>query len=148
MGLIGDLASKLFSNLWNGLKWIGQQIGSFFQSLIDILVGFIDLIFSIIAGIFYFIFKVGMIVVEFFKLIFAVMKILWSFVVGIGKTLASLTYIQKNGSGNAYSEMLGNIFTSLKVLQIDVIAYILLFVIWIITGFTAIKILGSLKGGE
>jgi len=148
VGIIGDLASKLFSTIWNAIKWIGEQIGNFFQLLIDLLVGFLDLIFSLVAGVFYFLFKVGSLVVEFFQLIFSVIKILWSFILGIGKTLTSLSYSPQSSSNNGYSQMLGQIFDNLAFLQIDVIAYILLFVIWITTGFAAIKILSNLKGGE
>jgi len=148
LGIIGDFASKLFNTIWNGIKWIGQQIANMFQGLIDILVAFMDLIFALVASLFYFLFKLGHVVIDFFQLIFNVLKILWSFVVGIGKTLASLSYTPRSSSNTGYSEMLSNIFDSLSYLQIDVIAYIALFIIWFSTGFGAIKILSSIKGGD
>ena len=148
MGLIGDFASKLFNTIWNGIKWIGQQVANMFQTLIDILVAFMDFIFALVASLFYFLFKIGELAIDFFSLIFGLVKILWSFVVGITRTLGSLTYIPQSSSNTGYSEMIGQIFNSLEVLQLDVIAYIALFIIWITTGFGVIKIISNLKGGE
>ncbi|WP_409971523.1 hypothetical protein [Bacillus sp. Bva_UNVM-123] len=60
-----------------------------------------------------------------------------------------MAYTPRGTSGTGYSDMLGKLFKNLTVLQIDVIAYILLFVIWMFTAVGAIKLLSSIRvGGE
>jgi hypothetical protein len=90
---------------------------------------------------------IGVLAVKLFQVIFEAAKVLWSLIVGFGRTLASLHYTPQSGSGNGYSEMIGRMFTDLKVLQIDVIAYILLFVLWFVTAIAAIKLISSIRVG-
>lgn len=148
MGIIGDAFGKLFKVIWDGIKWLGNQIWSFFQTLIDIFVNFIEVIFALIAGLLYFLYKIGVLAVKLFTLLFETAKILWSLVVGLLKTLASLSYTPKGSSGTGYSEILGKLFSNLSVLQIDVIAYILLFIIWMFTAVGAIRLVSSIRGGD
>lgn len=147
MGIIGDAFSKLFKAIGDLFKWIGNQLYKLFQGLVDIFVGFFEVIFALIAGLLYFLFKVGVLAVKLFTLLFETAKILWALVVGFAKTLASLSYEPRGSSGTGYSEMLGKLFSNLSVLQIDVIAYILLFVIWMFTAVGAIRLISSIRVG-
>jgi hypothetical protein len=147
MGIIGDAFGNLFGVIWSGIKWLGNLLWSLFQGLINILVSFFEVIYALIAGLLYFLFKVGVLAVKLFTLLFETMKILWSLVVGFAKTLASLTYTPKGSSGTGYSEMLGKLFNNLSVLQIDVIAYILLFILWMFTAVGAMKLISSIRVG-
>lgn len=147
MGIIGDAFGKLFKVIWDGIKWLGNQIWSFFQTLIDIIVNFIEVIFALITGFLYFLYKIGVLAVKLFQLLFETAKILWSLVVGFGRTLASLSYTPRGSSGTGYSEILGKLFSNLSVLQIDSIAYILLFVIWMFTAVGAIRLVSSIRVG-
>lgn len=147
MGIIGDAFGKLFKVIWDGIKWLGNQIWSFFQTLIEIIVNFIEVIFALITGFLYFLYKIGVLAVKLFQLLFETAKILWSLVVGFGRTLASLSYTPRGSSGTGYSEILGKLFSNLSVLQIDSIAYILLFVIWMFTAVGAIRLVSSIRVG-
>lgn len=149
MGIIGDAFGKLFRVIWDGIKWLGNLLKGLFQGLVDILIGFFLVIYALIDGFLYFLYKIGVVAVKLFILLFEVAKLLWSLVVGFGKTLASLAYTPRGSSGTGYSDMLGKLFSNLSVLQIDVIAYILLFVLWMFTAVGAIKLLSSIRvGGE
>lgn len=147
MGIIGDAFGKLFKVIWDGIKWLGNALFSLFQGLVDIIVNFFEVIFAVIAGLLYFLFKIGVLAVKLFQLLFETAKILWSLVVGFGRTLASLSYSPQGSSGTGYSEILGKLFSNLSVLQIDVIAYILLFVIWMFTAVGAIRLVSSIRVG-
>lgn len=158
MGIIGDAFSKLFSFLgsifsnlfgviWDGLVWIGELLRDLFQGLIDIIIGFFKVIYAIIDGLLYLLYMIGVLAVKLFMVIFEAAKILWAFIVGFGNTLASLTYSPKGGAGHGYSEIMGKLFGSLKVLQIDSVAYVLLFVLWITTAVMAIRLIGSIRVG-
>lgn len=147
--MIADFFKTLFNVIWGAIKWIGEFIRDLFQFLIDIIVGFFEIIYAIIDGIFYFIYKCGVLLAELFRLFLKLGQMVWSLVVGFGKTLASLNYSPRGSSGTAYSDMLGKLFSNLSFLQLDPIAYILLFIIWFFTAITALKLLSSIRiGGE
>jgi len=146
-GILGDAFGKLFDLLWAIIEWIGNLIRKLFQSLIDLLVMFFKVIFALIDGFLYFLYKIGVLAVKLFQVLFETGKVLVSLVVGFARTLASLTYTPRGSSGTGYSEMLGNIFSRASVLQLDVIAYILLFVLWMFTAVMAIRLISSIRVG-
>lgn len=158
MGIIGDAFKKLFSFLgsifgalfgviWDGLKWIGNLLKNLFQFLIDVLIAFFKVIYDLIEGLLYLLYMIGVLAVKLFQVIFEAAKILWSLIVGFGRTLASLSYSPRGSGGNGYSDMIGKLFNSLQPLQINSIAYILLFCLWFITAIAAIKLLSSIRVG-
>lgn len=170
-GIFGDTFGKLFTTIWDGIKWLGRQIGNFFSwlgqliwdaiiwlgnllrdlffALMDLLLAFFEVIYALIHGLLYFLFQIGLLAVKLFLIFFELAKLIFSFFVGLGRTLASLTYTPQQSSGHGYSEMIGKIFAALGPMQLDVIAYILLFIIWLFTAITAIKLLSSIRvGGE
>lgn len=158
MGIIGDAFGKLFrflgsifSNLfgviWDGLVWLARQIGKFFQGLIDVLLAFFEVIYDLIRGLLYLLYMIGVLAVKLFLVIFEAAKVLWSLVVGFANTLGSLAYTPQAGSGNGYSSMIGNIFNALEPLQINIVAYILLFILWFVTAISAMKLVSSIRVG-
>lgn len=157
MGLIGDAFSKLFGFLgnlfkglfgviWDVIKWVGRLLKSLFQGLIDLLVGFFKVIYALIDGLLYLLYMIGVLAVKLFLVIFEAAKIIWSLIVGFTKTLASLTYSPRASGGHGYSEIMGKLFDNLSFLQIDVVAYVLLFILWFVTAIAAIKLISSMKG--
>lgn len=147
LNFLGDLFGKLFSLIWEAVKWIGNLLKKLFDFLIDILITFFTAIFDVIKGLLYLLYMIGVLAVKLFQVIFEAAKILWSLMVGFARTLASLSYSPKAGSGHGYSEVLGKLMTNLNVLQVDVIAYILLFVLWFITAISAMKLISSIRVG-
>jgi hypothetical protein len=149
MGIIGDAFGKLFDVIWGVIEWIGSLIRDLFQGLIDLIVGFFKIIYALIDGLLYFLYMIGVLAVKLFLVLGEVGKLLWSLVVGFGKTLVSLSYTPQGSSGSGYSENIGKVFDLLDFFQIDVIAYILLFVLWYTTAISAMKLLSSIRiGGD
>jgi len=146
--MIGDAFKKLFDVLWSVITWIGTLLKNLFQGLADIIIGFFKIIYALIDGFLYFLYKVGVLAVKLFFMLLEAAKMLWSLVVGFAKTLASLSYTPRGSSGaGGYSEVFGRLFKMLDSLQLDVIAYILLFIIWITTAVGAIKLVSSIRVG-
>lgn len=142
-----DIFIKLGNLLWDIIKWIGQLLKDLFQFLIDLLVSFFEVIFQLIEGLLYLLYMIGVLAIKLFQVIFEMAKLLWSLVQGFGRTLASLNYTPRSGSGNGYSETIGKVMKSLEVLNLGSIAYILLFAIWFTTAITAIKLISSVRVG-
>ena len=146
---LGDIFSKLFGVIWDGIKWVGALLKKLFQGLIDVLTIFFEAIFGLIAGLLYLLYMIGVLAVKLFLVIFETAKLLWSLAVGFTKSLASLSYTPKSSGGNSYSEVFGKMFRALEPLQLDVFAYIMLFVLWFSTCIAALKLLSSIRvGGE
>lgn len=143
----GDVFGKLFSLIWEAIKWLGNLLKMLFQGLLDVLIGFFKVIFQLIEGLLYLLYMIGVLAVKLFTVIFEAAKILWSLIEGFGRTLASLSYSPRGSGGNGYSEMIGKLMTNLSVLQIDVIAYILLFILWFTTAIAAMKLISSIRVG-
>lgn len=147
MGVIGDAFKKLFGLLWDVIQWIGRFIYKLFKPLIDVILKVVEVFFALIDAFLYFIYCIGLVVVKLFIIIFQAAKLLWSLVVGLGHTLASLTYVP-HSPNNGYSSTIGKLFGVMEPLQINTIAYILLFIIWFFTAISAIKLISSIRGGE
>lgn len=143
----GDIFGKLFSLIWEVVKWIGNLLKMLFQSLIDLLIVFFTAIFDVIKGLLYLLYMIGVLAVKLFQVIFEAAKILWSLIQGFARTLASLSYSPRGSGGNGYSEMIGKLMTNLNVMQLDVVAYILLFMLWFITAISAMKLISSIRVG-
>ncbi|WP_117161270.1 hypothetical protein [Paraliobacillus sp. X-1268] len=146
-GFLGDLFGGLFGVIWDGIKWIGNLLGILLQSLLDPILLFFEAIYGLIAGLLHLLFMIGVLAVKLFLVIFETAKILWSLVIGFGKTLASLSYSPSSSGGHGYSEMIGKLFKNLEVLQLNSIAYILLFMLWFMTAISAIKLISSIRVG-
>lgn len=147
MGIIGDAFKKLFSVLWDIIKWLGGFIKKLLQDFVDILISFFSAIYQIIEGILYLLYMIGVLAVKLFLVLFEALKILWSLVVGLGRTLGSLAYTPKQSSGHGYSEMLGKLFDYADVFSLNSFAVIMSFGIWFGTAIGAIKLLSSIRVG-
>lgn len=143
---LGDAFKKLFNLLWDVIKWIGNFIYKLFKAFIDAILKAVEVFFALIDAFLYFLYMIGVLVVKIFTIIFQTAKLLWSLIVGLGKTLASLTYVP-HSSGNGYSSTISKIFGAMEPLQINSVAYILLFIIWIFTAVSAIKLVSSIRVG-
>lgn len=144
---LGNFFSKLFGLIWDAIKWIGNLLKDLFQGLVDLLVLFFEAIFGLIAGLLYLLYMIGVLAVKLFIVIFETAKLLWALAVGFTRSLASLSYVQRGSSGNGYSEMIGKVLKIAEPLQINSVAYILLFLLWFITAIAAIKLISSIRVG-
>lgn len=151
--IFGDLFRKLydfFINLFSVLiSWLGSFLNQLFQLLINFLKLLFKPIFILIAFIFYFIYKLGYVLILLFQVFLGIGKVLFSLVGGLFKTLAGFTYHPAPpGQTGSWSSLFSNIAQhGLSFFQLDIIAYLLMFIIWFGTGFMALKIISNLRAG-
>lgn len=147
--ILGDAFGKLWNIIWGAVKWLGKQIAKLFQFLIDIIVAFFTVIYDLIAGLLYLLYKIGVLAVKLFQVLLEAGQLLWSLVVGLIRSMGQLVFspIPKSPN-NAYGEMMGQVMGSAgTALQLNSVATILLFIIWISTAISAIKIISSIRVG-
>lgn len=147
---IKNFFAKLFDVIWSAIKWLGELIAKLFKALLDLLLSFFKFIYQLVEAFLYFLYNVGLIAVKLFQIFFELGKLIISFFVGLGRTLQSLVYTPTSSGGHGYSETIGKVFNAAAgPLQLNVIAYILLFGIWLFTAIQVIKLLSSIRvGGE
>lgn len=141
---IGDFFTNLFKVTFG---WLADLFGYLFQKLID----FLKLLFKpfliLIAVIFYFIFKLGVLVVSLLKVIFGIAKIFVALLKGILATLVGLSWTPTTPSHGQWSSIFANLSNGMGSYQLDNVAYVLMFLIWFGTAFAAIKIITSMSAG-
>ncbi|WP_011154361.1 hypothetical protein [Lysinibacillus sphaericus] len=141
-----DAFQSLFDMLFDLFRWLGELLARLFQALIDVLVSFFMVIYELIKGLLYLLYMIGVCAAKLFLILWEVAKLIWAFVVGLTTTFQSIFFTPGSGSGHGYGAVMGRVASGLNVLQMDVVAYILLFGIWIFGAFGVIKIIGSLRG--
>lgn len=141
-----DAFQSLFDMLFDLFRWLGQLLERLFQALIDVLVSFFMVIYELIKGLLYLLYMIGVCAAKFFLILWEVAKLVWSFIVGLTTTFQSVFFTPGAGSGHGYSAMMGRVVSSLDVFQLNVVAVILTFVIWLFGAFGVIRIFGSLRG--
>lgn len=125
-----DLLARMFSGLLSGIYWLLQPV------------------FDLLGIVFEFIYWIGVIVVKIVLLVIGVGKFLVGIIAGLFATIFGLGYTGKVATlPSSYTDVYTNIKPYLNMLQLDKVAYIMQFSIWIFTAFMAIKIIGSMRGG-
>ncbi|MGG0718389.1 hypothetical protein ABE096_12465 [Robertmurraya massiliosenegalensis] len=147
MGIVGDAFGKLFSVIWSVIVWIGNLIKNLFQGLVDILVAFFTAIYEVIEGLLYLLYMIGVLAAKLFLVLFEALKVLWSLIVGLGRTLGSLVYSPRGSGGHGYSELMGRLFDYADVFSLNSFAVIMSFGIWFATAISAIKLISSIRVG-
>lgn len=147
---IGDFLSHavqwLYNMLYDLFAWLGDLLSRLIQSLINVLVSFFMVIYDLIKGLLYLLYMIGVCAAKLFVILWEVAKLIWAFIVGLTKTFDSVFFAPGAGSGHGYSAMMGKAASGLGFLQLDVVAYILLFAIWLFGAFGVVRIFGSLRG--
>lgn len=104
-------------------------------------------IFELVGAIFYLLYMLGLVLVKILAIVLSIGNLLVGIVTGLFKTILGLGY---TGSGTAlpasYNSVFAKLMPFINSLQLDKVAYILVFGIWITTAFYAIKIIGEMRG--
>ena len=148
VGRIFGAVYTFFKNLLaSGLDFLAGLLGGLFNGLITVLKTIFAPILAIVALIAYFVYKLGELVVTLLAVLLAVGKLIYSFVMGLFRTLAGLSWTPTTPSHGSWSAPIGEVFDALEIFQLDKIAYVLMFAIWVLTALGAIRILSS-RGGS
>lgn len=139
----------MFTAIADGFDKLFSWLGSLFSFLLDGLLKLLQPILDLIAGIFYLLYLLGVLIVKVLKLLVAVGKLLLGLVAGLFKTITGLSY---TGAPAAMPASYNNVFARLQpvfdTLQFDKLAYVVMFAISVMTIFTALKIIGGMRGGS
>lgn len=134
---IADGFGFLFRLLMDGFLFILNGIMKIFKPLLDL-----------IGAFFYLIYKLGIVLVKVIEIVISLAKMLIGIGIGLFKTIAGLSY---SGSSAAMPGSYNNAFSKLRptmnLLQLDNVAYLFIFAIWIFAALAAVKIIGAMKGG-
>lgn len=153
--MLGRFFSSLFGFFGNllsaALDWIGKLLTKLFNGLFALLKAIFMPILILIAIIFYFVFKLSELVFTLLKVLLAIGKLFYALVMGLLKTMTGFVFnppAQPNHG--SWTPVFKNVFGGFDYFQMDKLAYILLFIVWITTAVAAIKILSSFgsNGGD
>lgn len=134
---IADGFGYLFGWLGDLFGWLLRGILAIFQPLIDL-----------IAAIFYFLYKIGVVLVMIIELVFNIGRLLIGLLAGLFATLTGLNYTGKPANiPAAYQDVFNRLQPIYDTLQLDIIATLMQWVLWIMTAFIAVKIIGNMRGG-
>lgn len=148
--MIGNILgwiSNFFQNALSvALSFLSNLFGALFNGLIAVLKAIFKPILILVALIFYFVYKLGLLVITLFAVLLAIGKMLYMFVMGLFNTLVGITWAVETPDHGSWSAQIGEVFVALQPYQLDKIAYVMMFAIWIMTAVAAIKILT--RGGN
>lgn len=145
----------MIANILNWFSGFLQNLGSvitnafgvLFQGIINVLKFIFKPIFALVAIIFYLIYKIAELVVMLIKVLVAIGKLLYSFVIGLFNTIGSLSWSGSSADHGSWSGAFAEVFQALETYQLNKIAYVISFFIWVTTAFAVIKILSN-RGAE
>lgn len=144
LGSIFDFGMNMLKVLFG---WISNLLGYLFQKLIDFLIFLFKPVLIVIALIFYFIFKLGVLVVLLLKILLGIGKIFVALLKGIIATIAGFSWTPSARSDGQWTSIFHNLSDGMSGYQLDNVAYVLMFLIWFITAFAAIKIITTMSLG-
>lgn len=138
----------MFHAIANGFKYLYDLLIKLGAWLLSGLYKLFQPIFDLIEIIFDFIYWIGVIIVKVVLLVFSIGKLLVGLVAGLFSTILGLNYTGASSAlPDSYNSVYPHIQPALDMLQMDKIAYIVLFSLWLVTGFMAIKIIGNMRSG-
>jgi len=130
-----------FNYLWSFLKLLAWWI-------LDGIAFLLKPVFDLLAAIFYFLYKIGVVLVKIVEIVLALGRLLIGLCTGLFRTITGLSYTGRPAAIPAsYQEVFDRIQPIFITLQLDKVAYLVQFAIWIMTAFAAIRIIGAMRGG-
>lgn len=138
----------MFHAVADGFNYLWGFIKDFGKWLLDGIYWLLKPILDLIGAIFYFLYKVGIVLVKVIEVVLAVGKMLIGICTGFFKTILGLSYTGRPAIiPDSYNQVFIKLQPVLNTLQLDKIAYLITFSIWVFTALTAIKIIGDMRGG-
>lgn len=138
----------MFSAIADGFRFLFAYLNTFGLWILQGLTKLIQPILDFLGGIFYFIYNLGVLLVKVTMIVVGLAKLLIGIVTGLFKTFLGLSF---TGRASVLPDSYQSVFDHLKpllgVLQLDKVAYLFIFGIWIYTGWAAMRIIGNMRGG-
>jgi hypothetical protein len=138
---------EFFGSLFGGIvNFFAALFERFFHAVKQLLMFLFKPLFELLDAIFYFIYKVGLLLVLLVKVILAIGKLLISAIKGLFTTIAGFGYT--GGTQHLpdnVQETVSHVLPALQILQLNKIAFIFLFAIWMATVIGIIAIIGRFR---
>jgi len=135
--LLGDAFGKLFDLL----AWLFSAL---FEGLKEFFLFIFKPIFILCGTIFYFLYKLALLVMLLIETLYALVKFFISVMKGFFTTLISLTYSGTTAQLPArYQEVFDHARPAFSILQLDSLATLCLWAVWIFFAYAIIKIVSS-----
>lgn len=142
---LGQMFQSLLNGIGSFFQWLLNGIASFFQALFQP-------IFYLIQCVFLFFQELFTVLALLFELLMAIIHLLLSFAWGLIQTIAGLTYDNSSPTiPSSVSSPFQHIEAVFGLLQLDNVAYICKFAIWLMTAVTVVRMAGNFglgAGGE
>lgn len=146
--MIRELASGIynfFSSAFGALfSFLGGLFSALFSGLKELLKFLFEPILALVGTIFYFLYKLGMVILKVIKLIYSLLIFFISTMQGLFVTLIGLSYNGVSAPVPArYQEVFNHVVPALQTAQLDKFAVLLLWAIWIFIGVAIVKIISA-----
>lgn len=149
------MLSRIFSQVYDfgmnmlsaALSWISNFFMMLFTGLFDLLKIIFQPIFIVISMIFYFIFKLSHLIFMLLVALLEIGKLFYALVKGLLNTITGFVFTPSTPDHGSWTPIFQNVFDGLNYYQLDKVAYILMFLVWIITAVVAIRTISAPKGG-
>lgn len=148
----GDAFKGLFSFLGDLFSSFEKWLSGLLQSVVNAIATFLQHLFQplldLIGAIFHLIWKLIQMLGLLLMIFLQIGHVIIAMIEGLFRTLAGLTYngstpvLDANMSGAADA-----MTTGMSILQLDNIAYVCLFLIWMMTAVYVIRMIGNFRGG-
>lgn len=146
--MIKEFARYLFQLLEQGfellISMMVHMFSQLFTALKDLLVFLFTPLLQLIGTIFYFLYKLGVLIVAVIELVFKLVFFFAYVMKGLFVTLIGLSY---NGAAaripTRYQEVFNQLDPALDFFQLDKVAVLCMWAIWIFVGISIIKIIGA-----
>jgi hypothetical protein len=138
----------MFHAIASGFNHLFGWLPTFGKWLLDGIYALLKPLFDLVGAIFYFLYKLGVVLVKIVEVVLALGRMLVGLTTGLFKTITGLSFTGRPATlPDSYNQVFTHLQPVLNSLQMDKVAYILTFSIWVFTAFTAIKIIGDMRGG-
>lgn len=132
-----DAFGKLFA-------FLGFLFSGLFEGLKSLLVFLFEPILALIGSIFYFLYKVGVLILLLIQVIYKTVVFFVSIMKGLFVTLIGLSYNGKQAVIPArYQEVFDHLAPALQMAQMDKVATLCLWAVWVFIAVAAVKVIGS-----
>lgn len=135
-----EFSQNLFSPI---ISFLSTLLGHLFNGLISVIKFIFQPILILAAILFYFISKLAELFLLLIMVLLSLGKLLYSLVQGLVKTLAGFVWTPVTPDHGSWSGAISEVFIALEPYQLDKVAYIIMFVIWVMTAVAAIRMITS-----
>lgn len=139
----------MFSAIADGFGYLYRWLQDLFTWLMNGLLNLLQPLLDLLGFIFYFIYMIGYIIVKVITVVLMIGKLLIGITVGLFKTITGLGMV---GTAGVMPTSYSNAFLKLQPLfaqmQIDKVAYVIHFTIWLSAAFIAMRIIGRMREGN